>query len=689
MTRTFFWLVFVALTGPLASLPAIEPDASNSDASKSRSLAVSADRFEDFSLPTSDHGTVAFSADPSVKLHVICFLGTECPLARVYGPRLERMSVQYAQRGVRFIGVNSSVQDSMADLRGYISQHEISFPIGKDYDCTVALQAGASRTPEVFVVDRSGVIQYQGRIDDQYQPGISRNEAKVHDLRDAIEELLAGKSVSKSRTEAVGCLIALPREQSLKSDITFCDQVIRILQRNCIECHRRGQIGPFPLDDYDEVVGWGDMSLEVIDQGRMPPWHADPSVGQFANARFMPAAEKEILRAWVEAGMPFGDAGDLPPQQQYHDGWRMPKDPDLILQMSERPYSIPAEGTVEYQYFVVDPGFTEETWIRAAQVMPGNTSVVHHCIVFQRPPDGAYLKGVGIMSGYVPGQVTTALPEGYAYRVSAGAHLVFQMHYTPNGKPQQDLTRLGLVFAKPEQVTHEVYVINGINTEFEIPPGAANHIVDGEVNWFPTDGVLLAITPHMHVRGKRFELSARSSDRETTLLRVPAYDFNWQHDYDLATPLPLNDIDKLSFQATFDNSAANPFNPDPSEYVLWGDQTWEEMAVVFLRVAQPLDRAGKDINQLARPEENESRRTLKWKLALQFADKYIAQFDRNHDQLLSPHEVPQSVRAFRFHRYDHDNDGYLTRDEMAANALNRFQAASSAGPGDFDGRRKF
>jgi len=149
------------------------------------------------------------------------------------------------------------------------------------------------------------------------------------------------------------------------------------------------------------------------------------------------------------------------------------------------------------------------------------------------------------------------------------------MHYTPNGKPQQDLTQLGLVFAKPEEVTHEVYVINGIDTEFEIPPGAANHVVDAEVEWFPKDGVILAITPHMHVRGKRFQMSTHTDDGESPLLGVPAYDFNWQHDYDLATPLPLENVNKISFRATFDNSDSNLSNPDPSQYVTWGDQTWK------------------------------------------------------------------------------------------------------------------
>lgn len=683
----FVTAYFLALS--LQVLSAANPEAVNSSSNEAESITASTNRFENFSLPATDGKTVSFSSDPTVKLRVVCFLGTECPLARVYGPRLQRMATTYADRGVQFFGINSNVQDSMDDLKNYAQEHGIRFPIGKDYDRAVAVQSGATRTPEVFLVDRAGKVLYQGRIDDQYKPGIARHEANIHDLRDAIDQSLAGEAVANPKVNAVGCLIALPRQEQTESDVTFCNQVLQILQKNCIECHRDGQIGPFVLDDYDEVVGWADMSMEVIDQGRMPPWHADPTIGEFANARHMPEEEKETLRQWVDAGMPYGKAKDLPPKQSYADGWRMSKQPDLVLKMSNKPYAVASEGTVEYQYFVVNPGFTEETWVRATQVMPGNSAVVHHCIVFQRPPDGSYLKGAGMVAGYVPGQITAELPDGYAYRIAAGAHLVFQMHYTPNGKPQEDLTQLGLVFAKPEDVTHEVYVINGIDTEFEIPPFATNHEVIAEVEWFPKDGKILSLTPHMHVRGKSLAVTIHTEDGQSPLLSVPSYDFNWQHDYDLAEPLPLADVNKISFKAIFDNSDANPSNPDPTQYVAWGDQTWEEMALTFLRVAQPLDPAERFTDRKEVKEQTEAERAIKWNLALEFADQYIERFDDNDDKLLSPHEVPKSVRAFRFHSYDHDGDGYLTRDEMAGNALHRYEAALSAKSDRSDGKQKF
>ncbi|MCG8650272.1 MAG: redoxin domain-containing protein [Pirellulales bacterium] len=644
-------------------------------------LSAPSTQVKDFSLPTGDGGEVSLFADVEADFHVVCFLGTECPLARVYGPRLQRMADEFATRGVRWIGVNSNVQDSMEELAEYVRQHGIRFPVAKDYDRGVAVNFGATRTPEVFVIDRGGNIRYQGRIDNQYQPGIARSEANQHDLRNAVEELLAGKPVSRPNVAAVGCLISLPRKQSASdspvADVTFCNQVIRVLQKHCVECHRDGEIGPFTLDDYDEVVGWADMSLEVIDQGRMPPWHASADVGKFANARHMSEADKRVLRQWVEAGTPYGRAEDLPPPPRYVEGWRLREPPHAVYAMSDRAFEIPAEGTVEYQYFVVDPGFKQDKWISGAEVIPGNRSVVHHCIAFTRPPDGSDIRDIGMLAAYVPGQHSANLPAGYARRVPAGSKIVFQMHYTPTGKPERDVTKLGLVFTAAEQVTHEVFAIGGIEHEFEIPPHAGNHVVAGDVGWFPKEGELLSITPHMHLRGKSFQMSAETEQGETKLIEVPQYDFNWQHNYELSDPLPLKEVKALKFAATFDNSESNPTNPDPTEYVTWGDQTWQEMAVLFLGVARPIK---KEANKPSEPSEEEIAKALELEAKIRrqaeaFADQYIKRHDKNGDGAVTSHELPKAVRRFGY--LDHNNDDHVSRDELISEAFWRFYESHS------------
>lgn len=631
-----------------------------------------------FSLPGSDGTAVSLSTDPTVSLHVLCFLGTECPLARIYGPRLDALANQYAERGVQFIGINSNIQDSMDELRRYVKDHRLTFPVAKDYDRRVAIQSGATRTPEVFVIDRSGMVRYSGRIDDQYEPGIARKQATQHDLQDAIDALLANKPVPNPKTTAMGCLIALPRNTSTDSEskVTYCDQVSRVLQNHCVECHRADEIGPFSLEDYDDVIGWADMSLEVIGQHRMPPWHADPKHGSFANSRHMPEQDKQILVDWVDAGMPYGDARKLPPAREYVAGWQLSEPPDQIVTMNDTPFHVPATGTVEYQYFVVDPGFTEDKWIRAAEVVPGNRSVVHHSIAFVRPPDGADFRDIGFLSAYVPGQRPSELPTGYAQRVRAGSKLVFQMHYTPTGKAAEDVTRIGLLFADPNEVTHEVFVLGGVEQEFEIPPGAANHAVEGDIGGFPKNGTLLSITPHMHLRGKAFRFVAQTKSGEQTLLDVPNYDFNWQHNYVLSEPLPLGNVNQLSFTAVFDNSADNPTNPDPSEFVTWGDQTWQEMAVTFVAVAKPLgpqanrretaDDAAKQKRLHEQQKKNEQEAT-------QFAERYIKRFDSDDDGVLTKHELPDSVRMFSFRSFDHDGDGQISHEEIRVESLSRLQ----------------
>ena len=633
---------------------------------------------------------IRVNTDPSKELHVLCFLGTECPMAKNYGPKLERLAKRYEDDGVQFIGVMSNVQDSLDEVSSYKSEHGVTFPIGKDHDQKMANLLGATRTPEVFVLDRSGKIRYQGRIDNQYQPGVARKEATQHDLSDALDALLIDQEPPQTTTLATGCLIGRNRSTVTDFSVTYCQQIVRVLDRNCTQCHRKNEIGPFRLDDYQEVIGWGEMCVEVIDEGRMPPWHASDDHLPLANSREMSDEDKRLLKHWVDAGMPFGDASDLPPPPEWVEGWRLPAKPDLILSMSDQPYEVPPEGTVEYQYFVVDPDFQEDRWVTAAEVLPGNAEVVHHCIVFIRPPDGSALTQSGMVAAYVPGQLRSALPEGFAQRIPAGSRLVFQMHYTPNGKPQQDCTTLGLIFAEESKVTHEVIAIGGVEQEFEIPQRDPAYNVEGQIKWYPSDGYLLSIMPHMHLRGKSFSVNAKRPDTHEVLLEVPSYDFNWQHSYELQTPLSLAEIESLHFTATFDNSSDNPFNPDPDRVVTWGDQTWQEMAVVFLTVALPrtesllhavtnndgapmssrVEAADQKMlasgKTLAKPKEDTE-------AVMKFTKYYLKRFDANLDGFIEAQELPHATRIFLFRQMDRNHDDRIDADEITAEARRRRQ----------------
>lgn len=621
-----------------------------------------------FSLPD-DGGQVEFAAEQS-ELTVVCFLGTECPLANLYAPRLQKVANEFPQ--ARFVAVMSNVQDDRNEIAAYAKRHELTFPVLKDDNNKVADHFGAERTPEVFVLDDQFSVRYRGRIDDQYAPGVIRPKVTREDLRVAVEELTAQQPVSQPSNEAVGCFIGRVRTPDESSEVTYCKQISRVLQTHCIECHRKGEIGPFQLEDYDEVVGWADTIIEVIDEGRMPPWHASPEHGEFTNARHMSSQDKGLMRKWVDAGMPFGDDADLPEPPKHTDGWRLNREPDLVLSMSEKPFSVPEDGTVEYQYFVVDPELEEDTWVTSAQIIPGNSAVVHHSIVFVRPQDGARFRGLGWLTAYVPGNRSGVFPEGSAIFVPAKSKLVFQQHYTPNGSAQSDITKIAMTFGKDEDITHEIYTIVGIDQEFEIPPGDGNHAVHAKVHRLPRHAELLSVMPHMHLRGKSFRLYANRDNEQAVLLDVPNYDFNWQHAYEFVEPLKLVEIDQLTFDMAFDNSQGNPVNPDPKQHVTWGDQTWEEMAVAFFAVKEPRvieDEASSKPALETQVRQDSISPELQAKMSAE-ADRILGRFDANNDGVVVRTETPVAFQR-GFGDIDRDRDGRLTREEIERAARHR------------------
>jgi hypothetical protein len=446
----------------------------------------------------------------------------------------------------------------------------------------VADQFGATRTPEVFVLDRERRVRYQGRIDDQYTYGVQKPKVEHEYLIEAIDNLLAGEKILTEYAEPVGCLIGRVAEAKKESEITYSRHISRILQARCVECHRPGEIAPFALMEYGEVAGWAPMIEEVVREQRMPPWHANPEFGHYANDARLTDEEKDQIYRWVAAGAPEGDPADLPPPREYVAGWRI-GEPDLVIPMRETPFQVPAEGEVRYQYFVVDPGFTEDKWVRAAECRPGNRAVVHHIIVAAQGVGGRNRGELGSewLTATAPGAKPLILPDGLAKRIPAGSRLIFQLHYTPNGTAQEDLSSVGLIFADPKTVKKEVVTKNASNHSFRIPPGEGNHRVEASFT-FRDDSQMLAMFPHMHLRGKSFRYTAQYPDgRSEVLLDVPRYDFNWQNAYVFPEPKKMPAGTKLACVAYFDNSEDNLVNPDPAKEVRWGDQTWEEMMIGY------------------------------------------------------------------------------------------------------------
>jgi len=545
---------------------------------------------------------------------VLVFTGVGCPIGDLYMPRLVELAEAYKGKGVTFLAINSNAHDTTQQVAEHARRFKISFPVLKDPGNVVADVNLVERTCEVVVVARMCEVHYRGAIDDQYGVGTRKDAPTRRYLADALDAVLAGRKVETPATPAAGCLLdrAQPRVAARKTPrvraaaeeitaafdkleprdsievgpVTFA-AVAMILQQKCQSCHRPGQVGPFPLLTYDDARRHAAMIREVVDDRRMPPWHADPRYGHFENDRSLTSHQRATLLAWVDQGTPLGDDKAVPAPRTFPEGWSIGT-PDLVIQMPE-PYQVPAQGTVPYQYFRVPSGFTEDRWVQAAEARPGDPSVVHHVLVaiddhkertradVDRVPQSHFV-------AYAPGDLPLVLPPGTAKRIPAGSDFIIQMHYTPIGKVRTDRSSIAVIFGK-EPPRREAYTMGIIRQDFEIPAGADNRPVHSSYV-FPADGVLYSLFPHMHLRGKSFRYTATFPDgTRDTLLSVPAYDFAWQSVYRLAGPRPMPKGTQIDCQAFFDNSSKNPVNPDPSRTVAWGEQTFEEMMIGFIDVA--------------------------------------------------------------------------------------------------------
>jgi mono/diheme cytochrome c family protein len=371
------------------------------------------------------------------------------------------------------------------------------------------------------------------------------------------------------------------------SPVTFAKDVAPIFYKNCASCHRAGEIAPMSLLTYKEARPWAKSIREKVLSGAMPPWHADPRYGSFKNDRRLSEKEVGTIVAWVDGGAKEGNPRELPPQPRFTEGWQVGK-PDVVLSMREE-YEVPAEGTVRYQYFFVPTNFTEDRWVQAAEVRPGNRAVVHHVIVFIVSPDAIKRRlgllnrdgGIDGLVGTAPGEQPMILPDGISKLIKAGSVLALQMHYTPNGTAQKDRTSVGLIFSK-KPVRQAIMGGAAMNRWFTIPPGVESQEVRSTYT-FKEDSHILNLMPHMHLRGKDFEYRLVYPDGTSRIiLSVPRYDFNWQTRYEMKAPVAAPKGSRLECVAHFDNSTKNRWNPDPTKTVRWGQQTWDEMMIGFV-----------------------------------------------------------------------------------------------------------
>ncbi len=547
------------------------------------------------------------------KAVVLVFTGVDCPVGNLYLPRLVEVQQRYADRGVVVLAINANASESAEQVAAHAREFGLTFPVLKDHTGRVARDLEAERTCEALILDGSARLRYRGAIDDQYGYGVRRDAPTTNSLTDALDALLDGRPVATPATAVVGCPIEFPAapERSTGSQVRsapaaliaaqdevdppvdpdaigpvdYATAVAPILQAKCQSCHRPGEVGPFPLLSFADAKRRADGLREAVDDRRMPPWHADPRHGHFANDRRLTARERATLIAWVDQGTPEGDPAQAPGPRAWPEGWRIGT-PDAVFSMP-KPYTVKAEGTLPYQRFRVKTNFTEDRWVRAIEPRPGSRAVVHHIIVYLRDPaSGGEPEH---LAAYAPGDLPSVFPAGAAKRIPAGSELVFELHYTPIGRPVEDRSSVGLIFAT-EPPTYRVVTQPIPNLQFSIEPGEPNREVASALT-LDRDVKLLGMLPHMHLRGKDFRYTATFPDgRVETLLAVPQYDFAWQSIYWLADPRELPKGTRIDCLAHFDNSPANPAltEADTRERVRWGEQTWDEMMIGYIDYLIPV-----------------------------------------------------------------------------------------------------
>ncbi|MCB9897190.1 MAG: redoxin family protein [Planctomycetes bacterium] len=537
---------------------------------------------------TDVHGESArlsdFALSPAT---VIVMRDTGCPLSKRYAPRLKELEQRFSDQAVTWIYVHPGRHQTLDDILEAAGRDGLHGRMVADPEQTFAAQLGARSTTEVFVLDAWRTLRYRGAVDDQYGVGFSR-PAPLHGwLADALAQVCSMRDVAVPATTSPGCVLDLPEIEREPRPVTWAESVSRVMQDRCASCHHHDGPGHFAFDTYDEVVGRKGMIRYVLSKRLMPPWHAAAGSGPWRDDRSLSRDDRKLLLDWIAADCPEGDPADAPRARHHVEGrWQLGK-PDAAYAMDE-PIAVPADGVVDYRYVYVKTDQPVDRWVSAVEVLPGASTVVHHVLVFPADEDEALgrrrVRGSdgleGYFAAYVPGAGTRVFGDGLAKRLPAGTWLKLQLHYTPDGTATEDVTRIGFHFADVPPA-HEVHTSGVYNTDFMIPAGSRGMPVTAE-RTLERDTVLSAFSPHMHLRGAAFQLELELPDGEREmLLDVPRYDFEWQTMYTLLEPRTVPAGSKLIATGTFDNSAANPANPDPGATVRFGEQTTDEMMIAY------------------------------------------------------------------------------------------------------------
>jgi mono/diheme cytochrome c family protein len=524
---------------------------------------------------------------------VIAMTSATCPVSKRYMPKLAALEKELRAQRIALLLVNPFASEAAADIQAQLSAAGVTATYAHDKDQSLATALGARATTEVFLLDAKRTVLYRGALDDQYGLTYNLDAPRANYLRDAVAAMRVNQLPRIAATEAPGCELGLADARNhAATEVTYHRDVERILQQNCVACHREKGIAPFGLDDLAEVKDRAKTIKRVISEGVMPPWSAAPlkEGNPWGNDRSLGARDKADLLAWLgSSNRPLGDAHEAPAKLVFPSEWSIGK-PDLIVQLPQ-PVAVKADGFMPYQTVTAQTTLTEDKWVQAYEILPTDRSVVHHVLVNVHANGANAARGKqdgdSYWAVYVPGNGSQIYPQGFARKLPAGATVTFQIHYTPSGKAVQEQLRMGLVFAR-ETPRFAVETAAVLKRDLDIPPGDGNHVETFERS-VPTDLNVIGFMPHMHVRGKAFKYELISADGSVeTLLDIPRYDFNWQLRYEYAQPRTIPRGSKIRITAAFDNSPGNQANPDSTKRVKWGQQTYEEMMIGFIEHFVPI-----------------------------------------------------------------------------------------------------
>jgi hypothetical protein len=536
---------------------------------------------------------------------VFLFSSTQCPIANIYTPRMIELAKDYGKRGVQLFLVNSNQEETQDTVRRYAKERKFPFPAVKDEKLALADLLNANHTPEAVIVDGKGIVRYRGRIDDN----ADRQKVVRHDVREALDAILAGKPVAIGRTLPFGCAIFRDTVKPVATKlakVTYTRDIAPILFQNCLPCHRAGEAAPFELKTYQQAKTWAAAIKDYTARRVMPPWKAVPGIGDFHDARSLSDEQIARIAQWADAGAPQGDLKELPKLPDFpKDGGQLGAPKDGGIFRSAEAYELGPEGKDVYRQFILPVDTTKDRYINAMEFLPDNRAIVHHMIIFYDlsgksveldkvdPGPGYSVEngggGIGVpfdkavwVAGWAPGNTARFLPAGLAFRQPKGAKVVLQVHYHRNGKTEFDRSSVAFHYVDESKVEKVVYTGMVLNPSLNLKPGEAQQKVTAN-RVLPQDTEVIAVSPHMHMLGREMKLTANLPDgTQKPLIYINDWDFNWQETYRYKEPIRLPKGTRIDLLAYFDNSEKNPRQPShPPVPVSWGEQTTDEMCIGF------------------------------------------------------------------------------------------------------------